>query len=201
NPTMKEKLLAELSSSDLQTAVLVLGQQLRSVNMDGAEVGSAVPEGRQVASRQPALSVREARENVGAGLETLIVGAKPDETDKPGIDLVRSVQTELHRLGCYRMAIDGEWGKGSMRALRDYYRFTGQAEGPLDPNVDLLGELFLRSGRVCKQPVAVKPAVTARAASEDGGSARRSGGNKRKAAPPAPPPPDISAGIGIGGVF
>jgi len=205
NPSMKEQLLTQLASSDLQTAVLVLGEQLRSVEV--AAPGRQAIEGQQVASLQPALAIEDAQKSVVSGLETLIVGSTAgDDEDAKHIDLVKSVQTELRRVGCYRMTVDGDWGKGSVRALKDYYRFTGEAESTLEPNVDLLGKLFLRSGHVCKQPVRVKPAVTARAAPDDGQPARknRGGGGSRSGQAqraPAPPPPDISSGIGIGGVF
>ncbi|WEX10850.1 caspase family protein [Chelativorans sp. AA-79] len=203
NPSMKEKLLTQLASSDLQTAVLVLGEQLRSVEVDTP--GQQAIGGQQVASLAPALAIEDAQKSVVSGLETLIVGSTSGDDEAKHIDLVKSVQTELRRVGCYRMTVDGDWGKGSVRALKDYYRFTDQAESTLEPNVDLLGELFLRSGRVCKQPVKVKPAVTARAAPENQ-PARRArggggGGTAQRAPAPAAPPPDISSGIGIGGVF
>lgn len=34
--------------------------------------------------------------------------------------LTRSIQTELHRVGCYSGAIDGDWGQASQRAMRDF---------------------------------------------------------------------------------
>jgi hypothetical protein len=78
-----------------------------------------------------------------------------------------------------------------------------------EPTAELLGDLFLRSGRICKAPVIVKPKKTATVATTDEspGSAKSSSskgrktGKKQAAKPPAAPPPDISGGIGIGGVF
>jgi hypothetical protein len=208
NPSMKDKLLAQLASSDLQSAVLVLGEQLRSVEVGAS--GGTVQSGQQLASLSPSLTVEDARESVVSGLETLIVGSVSprQEEDGPRIDVVKSVQTELARLGCYRMSVDGDWGRGSARALSDYYRFSGQKQAHDMPNVELLGELFLRSGRVCKAPVQVKSvAATARASEpkQTTTTKRRTGGGQSGAGPaaqrPAPPPPDIGAGIGIGGVF
>jgi hypothetical protein len=208
DPVAKEKLQVELASNDLQTAVLIVGQTLRSVQIP-AQAGTAqASQGTQVAN----LSVKGmegARQSVVSGLETLIVGTSPGEADDAKeTDLARSIQTELRRLGCYRMTVDGDWGKGSIRALTDYYRNTKQVAATTDPTVELLGDLFLRSGRICKQPVIVKKAKSTNVASDQGrGRVSKAATRGRSAKPsqarsrPAAPPPDISGGIGIGGVF
>ncbi len=72
--------------------------------------------------------------------------------------------------------------------------------------MELLGDLFLRSGRICKQPVIVKKVasnadslkVRAKTGRTVEGTRKAS---RRAVSRPAPPPPDISGGIGIGGVF
>jgi Caspase domain len=207
DPVAKQKLQIELASSDLQTAVLVVGQTLRSVEIPDQKDTSPEAVGTQVASLSAGQSLEGARQSVVSGLETLIVGtsASEAEADKTK-ELARSVQTELRRLGCYRMAIDGDWGKGSASALANYFKNTKQVASTTGPTVELLGDLFLRSGRICKQPVVVKK-VTAKIAS-DTGPARNKAASGRKtfkrsesARRPAAPPPDISGGIGIGGVF
>ncbi|CAN7684414.1 caspase family protein [Mesorhizobium sp. LjRoot246] len=206
DPDAKKKLQIELASNDLQTAVLIVGQTLRSVEIPAPSGGSAGPVGTQVANLSSTESVAVARQSVVSGLETLIVGASAGEAekDKAG-DLARSIQTELRRLGCYRMQVDGDWGTGSIRALTDYYKNTKQVASTPEPTVGLLGDLFLRSGRICKQPVIVK-AKPAKVASDNGPSQTgpgRKAAKRTQVAPqrPAAPPPDISGGIGIGGVF
>lgn len=209
DPVAKKKLQIELASNDLQTAVLIVGQTLRSIQMPPAsgETPPAVPEGTQVANLSAPESVDDARRSVVSGLETLIVGTSVGEADEQKeIELARSVQTELRRLGCYRMPVDGEWGKGSVRALNDYYKNTKRIASTTEPTVELLGDLFLRSGRICTQPVIVKKKPTSVASDSRPGRVNAGGGRKRvnRAASerrPAPPPPDISGGIGIGGIF
>ncbi len=204
DPAAKEALQVELASNDLQTAVIIVGQTLRSV-----QLGAAAPDapaknaGTQVASLQ--VGEEGARKSVVSGLETLIVGTGTgeDEQGKAG-DLARSIQTELRRLGCYRMTVDGDWGKGSTRALSEYYRNTKQQAASTDPSVELLGDLFLRSGRICKQPVAVKKTKQPNVASNANPAKSKAKKNSQKsnaARRPAAPPPDISGGIGIGGIF
>jgi hypothetical protein len=204
NPIAKEKLQMELASNDLQTAVLIVGQTLRSLDMPALSDASPERAGTQTASLSAAQSLEGARQSVVSGLETLIVGTSASEVDNAkASELARSVQTELRRLGCYRMAIDGDWGKGSVRALKDYYKNINQTLPGVEPTVELLGDLFLRSGRICKQPVVVPAKVAS-----DAGPARTSAAAGRKARSrsdppvrPAAPPPDISGGIGIGGIF
>lgn len=203
DPVAKEKLQAELASNDLQTAVIIVGQTLRSIDIPASQEA-----GTQVASLSGPQAIEGARKSVVSGLETLIVGTSGNAAeDAKATDLVRNIQTELRRLGCYRMPVDGDWGKGSIRAVTEYYRNTKQAGLSNDPTVELLSDLFLRSGRICKQPVLVKKVKPAKIASGTG-PARMGTSTSRKtvrrsapASRPAPPPPDISGGIGIGGVF
>ena len=213
-PEMKQQLMVQLASadSDLQSAVLLLGKQLpetmRSVSVPGDAPLTAKAEGTQVAS----LESPAAKANVASDLQSLLVlGSGDGETsdDAKAVDLNHRVQTELARVGCYRQRVDGDWGAGSRKALQDYLRRTKQDGVSLDPSVELLSDLFLRSGRVCKQPVAApKPVRTATISNGDGGNNGKATakGKGRKtsgkaARKPAAPPPDIGAGIGIGGIF
>lgn len=213
DPVAKQKLQVELASNDLQTAVVIVGQTLRSIGVGEPAAQNPAPEaGTQVASISTGEGLAGARQSVVSGLETLIERPGDKATEDKATELARSVQTELRRLGCYRSAIDGDWGKGSVRALADYYKNTKQAVKSTNPTFDLLSELFLQSGRICKAPVIVKQPppkkATTVASDADGAAPVKSGkGNKnsgkRNSAPrpAAAPPPDISGGIGIGGVF
>jgi len=201
DPVAKEKLQVELASNDLQTAVIIVGQTLRSVEITPPAGPAAKPAGTQVAS------LEGAKQSVVSGLETLIVGKSAGEPDpEKATDLARSIQTELRRLGCYRATVDGNWGKGSVRAVTNYYKNTRRTASMTEPTVELLGDLFLQSGRVCKDPVVVqrtKPARISSDAAPAGGKAAtgRKAARSSKPSRPAAPPPDISGGIGIGGVF
>lgn len=204
DPVAKQRLQVELASNDLQTAVIIVGQTLRSLDASAPSGASAHAVGTEIAS------LEGARKSVISGLETLIVGTQAGAT-KPEkkAELVRSVQTELRRLGCYRMTVDGDWGKGSLHALSTYYKNTKRITSATEPTVDLLGELFLHSGRVCKEPVTVLQRPRRASVASDVAPVRKKGAPSRKNArnpqpqssPPAAAPPDISGGIGIGGVF
>lgn len=211
DPVAKQKLQVELASNDLQTAVLIVGQTLRSIDMSDETLAPKPAEGTQVASLSSTDSFEGARQSVVSGLQTLIVGTSSEGSRDGNTPdgLARNVQTELRRLGCYRMEVDGQWGKGSIRALTDYYRNRKMPAASTEPTVELLSDLFLQSGRVCKQPVIIKKVKPASAkvklVSDDrapaGGKTGKRGARKPQGRAPAGPPPDISGGIGIGGIF
>ncbi|WMS44150.1 caspase family protein [Acuticoccus sp. MNP-M23] len=71
-------------------------------------------------------------------------------------ELARKLQTELQRLGCYRMRIDGDWGRGSRGALRKYLKEKNLSADSLDPSVSMLNRTSLDSGRICREPVIIK---------------------------------------------
>ncbi|MBT0957246.1 caspase family protein [Alphaproteobacteria bacterium KMM 3653] len=84
-----------------------------------------------------------------AGIDTTL-----DQLD--GKELAKEAQRELRRLGCYRMAIDGDWGKGSKLALVRYYASRKTAPDNLDPTNALLRVLKTEEKVVCARVVEKK---------------------------------------------
>jgi len=80
------------------------------------------------------------------------VAALPADTSRTTInpvDLARSVQTELKRVGCYAGAVDGDWSTSSRRALDQFNKY---APAKLDTKLassDALDALHARTARVC----------------------------------------------------
>lgn len=70
---------------------------------------------------------------------------------EPGNDraLVRSLQSELNRLGCKAGTADGVWGRKSRQALESYARHSGRSVAALDLSADLLQQLKRNPSRVC----------------------------------------------------
>ena len=234
SPEAKQMLMARLEAQEsLQTIVLELSQGgvKRSVEMGaagdapkqpGLTIGSAPATGGVAVTSNDYRQVNygaEGQSAPNASLATLmseIFKERGESTDdrKKQTELARSVQTELRRLGCYRNKIDGDWGSGSVRALSEYYRRTKQSYDNTDPNIDLLSKLYLRSGRICPEPVVPreKNQVRKEKGSPEKGVAQqkgkgggkavaqraKSGGAPKKA---EAPPPDIRSAIGIGGIF
>jgi hypothetical protein len=88
--------------------------------------------------------------------------------DPPDAQLARVLQTELARMGCYRAAIDGDWGNGSRAAVDRYFaELEGVEPVGRDPSVDLYRQVILRDDVACPEP---EPAVARPATSSSSGS-------------------------------
>ncbi|MFZ0098522.1 MAG: peptidoglycan-binding domain-containing protein, partial [Gemmobacter sp.] len=103
----------------------------------------------------------------------------PPIPEGPDPEVILAAQTELKRLGCYRGAIDGDWGKGSRAALA---RFREIARLPAPPDVEEPTPetvALLKRPENAKCPAPPAPVAKARPA------ARTTGGVAAKPAAPA----------------
>lgn len=72
-------------------------------------------------------------------------------------NLALAVQTELDRIGCYGMRVDGDWGNGSRRAMSAYYEAKKLAPGEMEPTEAVYRALLAEPEKTCeKAAVAVK---------------------------------------------
>ena len=62
---------------------------------------------------------------------------------------MKSVQTELHRIGCLARAADGNWDSTSQRSLTLFNRYASTNLDATSPTVDTLQILRARPSRVC----------------------------------------------------
>jgi hypothetical protein len=63
--------------------------------------------------------------------------------------LIRSVQTELKRLGCFGGPINGSWGPESIAGLKSYIYHAKLQHSSSEPNAEVLAEMLRGKGRVC----------------------------------------------------
>jgi uncharacterized caspase-like protein len=78
----------------------------------------------------------------GPSLASLSAGPLPAE-------LVKSVQTELRRVGCLTAAADGEWNTASQRSLTLFNKHAGTKFNVKLASLDALDAIKLKSTRVC----------------------------------------------------
>ena len=78
----------------------------------------------------------------------------PEEDQKT---YAADVQRQLQRLGCYRGAVDGQWGKKSEAALVRYAINSKQEIASTAPSVELLNLLQTGRDNLCPAPAVVKP--------------------------------------------
>ncbi|MCA6125578.1 caspase family protein [Bradyrhizobium sp. WSM 1704] len=70
-------------------------------------------------------------------------------TGSPQVDLVKSVQTELRRVGCLIGAVDGEWNAASQRSLTQFNRYAGTRLDARNASLETLDAVKLKPSRVC----------------------------------------------------
>lgn len=130
-----------LAALDWDSRKIELGGPLR---LTGREVTADTPEGRDLlAAIDPRLLTQSA--------------------DLPA-DLAKAVQGELLRVGCYRMAVDGNWGKGSRTALTSYFLAKHVVPTSLEPSAELFASLSGETKVVCEARVASSAVKTGKRA-------------------------------------
>lgn len=65
------------------------------------------------------------------------------------VDLAKSVQSELRRVGCLSAAVDGDWSAASQRSLTLFNKYAGTQFDVKLAGVDALDALKAKPGRVC----------------------------------------------------
>ena len=114
--------------------------------------------------------------------------------DPPAHVLPAATQEILQSMSCYHMRVDGDWGRGSRRALQNYFDALPQAypdvdvaslSKPATPSTNLYRTLLRYNEVQCTAP-AVRSSPMRTAASRSSGSARST--TSRSTRPPSKPP-------------
>jgi hypothetical protein len=83
----------------------------------------------------------------GPSLASLNAG--PPQAELVKAELVKSVQTELRRVGCLTAAADGEWNTASQHSLTLFNKHAGTKFNVKLASLDALDAIKLKSTRVC----------------------------------------------------
>ncbi len=86
---------------------------------------------------------------------------EPEENQMSEIELAKAVQTELNRLQCGQLTVDGVFGKQSRSALSRFYRHSGASPATTQASLELLDGLKAEKAVIC--PKIVAPKVVAKA--------------------------------------
>lgn len=98
-----------------------------------------------------------------------LTSSKPADNEAR-LDLVRDIQRELKRVGCYDGDVDGSWGAGSKRAISTFTERVNASLAIDEPDFILLTLLQGHKGQACS--VACPAGQTAAPASAGGSSGR-----------------------------
>src|SRR6266702_1987074 len=136
------------------------GAQRRDQEKAAADAKAA--EERRVAAERTKQAVQEQvaeaeRQRIAA--DTPAAGKPPESkmaaavaslsAGPPPVELVKSVQTELRRVGCLTAAADGEWKTASLRSMTLFNKHAGTKLNVKLASLDALDTIKLKSMRVC----------------------------------------------------
>lgn len=131
-PAAIEKIvLAHQAGERLSTSSIVTGSSTRPTNDDGRDGSLA---GRSI---------------VAGKEEQLTYAADRSGRTDDGRDLTRTLQAELKRVGCYRGAIDGDWGPMSRRAMAEFASRVNASLSVDRPDPLLLRMVQGHQGQAC----------------------------------------------------
>lgn len=95
-----------------------------------------------LAAAAPGAAPASPASRVGTNVAALTPAATP-------VDLSRSVQTELRRVGCFSGQVDGNWSTSSQRSLSQFNRYAGTKLDVKVASTDALDAVKAKQSRVC----------------------------------------------------
>ncbi|MBM2578064.1 hypothetical protein JQC91_17290 [Jannaschia sp. Os4] len=170
--------------------------------LPGAEDGAPVDEGGALAGEGVDVDGYAARERLRAADPENYARLVAQGVFDPLPEAVpAALQTALQRMGCYRLAIDGDWGNGSRGAVDRYYAQRGGAAPTREAQVALFRDVILREDIECPAPVvaaaprrAAPAATTTRRAAPARTQARQAAPARTAPARAAPAPAPSGGG-------
>jgi uncharacterized caspase-like protein len=129
----------------VKTASLANAAEKEAERVKAAEAAKAAAEAKKASADAKAADEKKAME------EKLAALAPPtDNSDPPkAVDLPRSLQAELRRVGCNAGAVDGNWNAASQRSLDLFNKHAGVKFDVKIASVDALDAVKGKSNRVC----------------------------------------------------
>jgi uncharacterized caspase-like protein len=113
-----------------------------------AEKAKQIEQEKAAAAEQRRLAAEKAAAEKKEQLAALSPPAgRPEQ--KTEIDLPRTLQAELRRVGCSTGAIDGNWSTASQRALDLFNKHAGMKLDVKTANADALDAVKAKTGRIC----------------------------------------------------
>jgi len=170
-----EKIAAEETRVAATEKARLAEQERARLAAEGAQKSQqAKAEAAAKAAEQARIAAEKAKQvaqDQAAAAEQKRVAAETAATDKPSatagvdkdkavnlaalnagpplVDVTKSVQAELRRVGCLTDATTGDWNKASQRSLTLFNRYAGTKLDAKVASVDTLDAIKLKTSRVC----------------------------------------------------
>ena len=139
----KARIAAEKAKQVAQDQAAAAEQKRTAAEAQAAEKAGATQlvASHADASRAPSTAERSQGDK-GADLAALTTGAPP-------VDITKSVQAELRRVGCLTASTDGQWNAASQRSMALFNRHAGTRLDVKLASLDALDAIKLKTSRVC----------------------------------------------------
>ncbi|WFU44350.1 caspase family protein [Bradyrhizobium sp. CB82] len=136
------RIAAERTKQAAQEQAVEAERKRRESESSAAGIASGNKLAAQNAASNNPAGATPAEDEKGAKIAAL-------STEPPQTDLVKSVQNELSRVGCFTGAVDGKWNAASQRSLALFNRHAGTKLDAKLASLDALDAIKLRPSRVC----------------------------------------------------
>jgi peptidoglycan hydrolase-like protein with peptidoglycan-binding domain len=156
--TAQKRLLTDASAqstSERAAAISEPERKLAAVTAEAqaARTALAAAETRQREAAQASLNARRLSQDAKDRNASALVASLPPSNGTPTElapdELIRRLQMELKRVGCYSGEIDGTWGGSSKSALEAFARTTGLELNSAEPSAKIVGEVASQLVRIC----------------------------------------------------
>jgi len=121
-------------------------KQIEQERAAAAERARLAEQEKAAAAERARLAAEKLAEEKRQKLAALTPADKPDQ---PAVDLPRSLQSELRRVGCSTGSIDGNWNAAAQKALDLFNKHTGMTLDVKSPSIDALDIVKGKTGRIC----------------------------------------------------
>jgi peptidoglycan hydrolase-like protein with peptidoglycan-binding domain len=156
--TAQKRLLEDAtthSTSERAAATAELERKLAAVTAEARAAREALTaaESRQKQAEQAALDAHQLSQDTKDGTAGTVVASTASTSqlvaDIAPDELVRRLQTELKRVGCYFGEVDGTWGASSRGAVEAFVRTTGLTLKSAEPSAEVVNAVASQLVRIC----------------------------------------------------
>jgi hypothetical protein len=145
--TAEEAKVAE--AERVKAAALAKAAEKEAERVKAAEAANAAREAK-LAAELKAKEEKQAAEQKAKEEKVAALNPAADKSDQQtAVDLPRSLQAELRRVGCSTGAVDGNWNAASQRSLDLFNKHSGTKLDVKAPSTDALDAVKAKANRVC----------------------------------------------------
>jgi uncharacterized caspase-like protein len=130
----------------------IAAEKAKQVEQDKAAAAEKTRQAEQEKVRLAAEKAKQAEQEKAAEEKKQQLATVSPSADKPpqaAVDLPRSLQAELRRVGCNTGTVDGNWNSASQKALELFNKHAGMKLDVKTASVDTLDAVKGKTGRVC----------------------------------------------------